>query len=561
MSILRLRKPLRNIGRLREIAAVMLRYGFGDIARHLNVESALQKLRLQSRRKGDRGVTDRPRHERVRLALEELGPTFVKLGQMLSTRPDLIPLQYTEEFRKLQDEVAPIEARECIRIIEAELDAPLDQLFPEFDQEPEAAASLAQVHRAVTHEGASVAVKVQRPGIESLIETDLQILGELAALLEKHVPASLVFDPTGLVQEFEGWIEDELDFLQEARNIHRFRKQFEDDETIYVPAVYWDLTTPKVLTIEFIDGIPIDHVGALREAGLDPTQIARRGTMAVLHQIFENRFFHGDPHPGNLLIRPGGVIAPLDYGLMGRLDEILVGQIGDLLQGILRKDSRLIVRTLVRLNRRRTDVDQDGLRLGVSDLLDRYHAVPVHMMRIEQFYWDLVELIRAFDIRFPRDLYLMGKAVVVMESIAQKLDPRFDVVATARTYFTHTVVGRAEAQKTLRGLNRLIEDYTDLIATTPRVLRQILNKARWGEMSVNLHHKRVDEVMGTLERSANRLSFSAIIASLIIGSSLIIRADLGAQMWGVPVLGLVGFLLAGLLGLWLSFVILRSGKL
>ena len=561
MSILRLRKPFRNIGRLREIAAVMLRYGFGDIARHLNVESALQKLRLQSRRDGDRGVTDRPRHERVRLALEELGPTFVKLGQMLSTRPDLIPLQYTEEFRKLQDEVAPIEARECVRIIEAELDAPLDQLFPEFDQEPEAAASLAQVHRAVTHEGASVAVKVQRPGIESLIETDLQILAELAALLEKHVPASLVFDPTGLVQEFEGWIEDELDFQQEARNIHRFGKQFEDDETIYVPAVYWDLTTPKVLTIEFIDGIPIDHVDALREAGLDPTQIARRGTMAVLHQIFENRFFHGDPHPGNLLVRPGGVITPLDYGLMGRLDEILVGQVGDLLQGILRKDSRLIVRTLVRLNRRRTDVDQDGLRLAVSDLLDRYHAVPVHMMRIEQFYWDLVELIRAFDIRFPRDLYLMGKAVVVMESIAQKLDPRFDVVATARTYFTHTVVGRAEAQKTLRGLNRLIEDYTDLIATTPRVLRQILNKARWGEMSVNLHHKRVDEVMGTLERSANRLSFSAIIASLIIGSSLIIRADLGAQMWGVPVLGLVGFLLAGLLGLWLSFVILRSGKL
>ncbi len=561
MSILRLRKPFRNIGRLREIAAVMLRYGFGDIARHLNVESALQKLRLQSRRDGDRRVTDRPRHERVRLALEELGPTFVKLGQMLSTRPDLIPLQYTEEFRKLQDEVAPIEARECVRIIEAELDAPLDQLFPEFDQEPEAAASLAQVHRAVTHEGASVAVKVQRPGIESLIETDLQILAELAALLEKHVPASLVFDPTGLVQEFEGWIEDELDFLQEARNIHRFGKQFEDDETIYVPAVYWDLTTPKVLTIEFIDGIPIDHVDALREAGLDPTQIARRGTMAVLHQIFENRFFHGDPHPGNLLVRPGGAIAPLDYGLMGRLDEILVGQVGDLLQGILRKDSRLIVRTLVRFNRRRTDVDQDGLRLAVSDLLDRYHAVPVHMMRIEQFYWDLVELIRAFDIRFPRDLYLMGKAVVVMESIAQKLDPRFDVVATARTYFTHTVVGRAEAQKTLRGLNRLIEDYTDLIATTPRVLRQILNKARWGEMSVNLHHKRVDEVMGTLERSANRLSFSAIIASLIIGSSLIIRADLGAQMWGVPVLGLVGFLLAGLLGLWLSFVILRSGKL
>lgn len=560
MSILSLRKPFRNIGRLREIAAVMLKYGFGDIARHLNVEPALQKLRLQSRRSGGAGDADRPRHERVRLALEELGPTFVKLGQMLSTRPDLIPLQYTEEFRKLQDEVAPIEAQECIRIIEAELDAPLDQLFPEFDREPEAAASLAQVHRAVTREGARVAVKVQRPAIESMIDNDLEILAELAGLLEKHVPASLVFDPSGLVEEFEGWIEDELDFLQEARNIHRFRTQFEDDETIEAPAVYWELTTPRVLTMEFIEGIPIDHVDALREAGLDPTRIARRGTLSVLRQIFENRFFHGDPHPGNLLVRPGHVIVPLDYGLMGRLDEILVSQIGDLLRGILRKDSRLIVRTLIRLNRRRTDVDQDGLRLAVSDLLDRYHAVPVHMLRIEQFYWDLIELIRAYRIRFPRDLYLMGKAVVVMESIARKLDPQFDVVAIARSYFTRTVIGRAEAQKTLRGLGLMVEDYADLIATAPRVLRQILNKARWGEMSVNLHHQRVDEVMGTLERSANRLSFSAIIASLIIGSSLIIRADLGAQMWGVPVLGLVGFLLAGLLGLWLVFVILRSGK-
>jgi ubiquinone biosynthesis protein len=343
--------------------------------------------------------------------------------------------------------------------------------------------------------------------------------------------------------------------------VHRFREQFAADETVYVPAIFWELTTPRVLTMEFVEGIPIDDVPRLRAAGIDPTLVAKNGTLSVLRQIFENRFFHGDPHPGNLRVHPGPVIVPLDYGLMGRLDETLVGEIGDLLRGILEGDTRLIVRSLVRLNRLKKDVDREGLRIAVSNLLDRYHAIPVHMLSIEQFYRDLIELIRQFGIRFPQDLYLMGKAVVVMESVAETLDPRFDVVAIARTYFTNTVIGRAEAKKTLRGFHQLVEDYTDLVLSAPRVLQQIFDKARWGEIGINLYHQRVDEVLGTLERSANRLSFSAIIAALIVGSSLIIRTDLGAQMWGVPVFGLFGFLLAGLLGLWLLFVILRSGKL
>jgi ubiquinone biosynthesis protein len=560
MSIFNIRGTARHIGRYRQIIGILIKYGFEDIIDQLSVNVVVRKLRSWSAKKHPI-FSEKSRPERVRLALEELGPTFIKLGQMLSTRYDILPLEYITELRKLQDKVPPFPAEESTRIVEEELGRSVEKAFEHFEAEPIAAASIAQVHRAVTTGGDEVVVKVRRPNIIKIIETDIPVLEDLAGLVERYLPESQVYDPSGLVSQFKSWIGEELDFIQEGRSIDRFRKNFASDETIYVPGVYWELTTVRVLTMEYIDGIYVDDVDAIREAGMDPARIAQIGTFFALRQIFEFRFFHGDPHPSNILVLPGHVIAPLDFGLMGRLDEVLVGQIGDLLRGIIKNDVSLIVSTLMHLNRLRTDVDREKLRIDVSDFLAHYRAVPLHMLNFERFFNDMVGIIRDNDIQFPRSLYLIGKAQMLMEGIAQRLDPRYNLITTAKEYFTRKRIGRAEADKLVRNASMMIEDYTELALNAPRMLNQILSNARWGKFGVNLHHVRMDDMIKQLDRSSNRLSFSMIIASMVVGSSLIMRLDKGPRLWDLPLFGLVGFMLAGLLGLWLVFNILRSGHL
>ena len=561
MYILNIRKTARHIGRYREIIGILLKYGFEDIIDQLSVNILIRKLRSRSFRKKRSPESTKSRPERVRLALEELGPTFIKLGQMLSTRFDFLPLEYVTELRKLQDRVPPFPADDALRIIEEELGQPVEEAFESFDDEPIAAASVAQLHRAVTEGGDDVVVKVRRPDIIEIIEADIPILEDLAGLMEKYIPESHVFDPSGLVSQFRSWIGEELDFIQEGRNIHRFKRNFSSDEMVYVPDVYWDLTTDGVLTMEYIDGIYIDDVEAIRKAGMDPSIIAENGTLFVLRQIFDFHFFHGDPHPSNMLVLPGNVIAPLDYGLMGRLDKVLVGEIGDLLLGIIKNDISLIVSTLVDLNRLKTDVDREQLRIDVSDLLAHYHSVPLHMLNFERFFNDMVRLIRDNGIQFPRSLYLMGKGLILMEGIAQRLDPQYNLITAAESYFTKTKIGRAEAEKLMRNASMMVEDYSELVLKAPRMISEILRNARWGKLGINLRHIRIGDMIKQLDRSSNRLSFSMIIASMVVGSSLIIRLEKGPLLWGLPVFGLMGFILAGLLGLWLVFNILRSGHL
>ena len=561
MPLFNLKKTIQHLSRYREIIGVLLKYGFEDIIDQLNLDIVIRKLRARSFKREKISHAHKSRPERVHLVFEELGPVFIKLGQMLSTRYDILPVEYINELRKLQDKVKPFPVNESVRTIENELNAGIDQLFSEFQREPIAAASIAQVHRVRLRSGQEAVVKVRRPEIMGLIERDIPILKDLAGLLEKHIPDSRVFDPSGLVVQFQKWIREELDFIQEGRNVHRFRKNFLNDETIYVPEVFWNLTTERVLALEYVEGIYIDQVEKLRNAGLDPVLIAERGTLFVLKQIFEYHFFHGDPHPSNLLILPGNVIAPLDFGLMGRLDDVLVSEVGELLKGIIKNDVPLIARSLIHLNSLKTDVDRDRLRVGVSDLVAHYNAVPLHMLNFEHFFNDLVRLIRNNRIRFPQSLYLMGKSQMIMEGIAQKLNPEYDLISIARSYFTRTMIGRAEAERFLRNTGTLVEDLTDLAVSAPNVLNQILNKARWGKLGINLHHLQIDELMREMDRSANRLSFSLIIASLIVGSSLIIELDKAPRLWGLPLFGLIGFSLAGLLGLWLVLNILRSRNL
>jgi len=556
-----LTKTVKNIKRYRAIVQILIKYGFEDIIDRLKIDIVIHEGKRKLLRKKSEEFIPKSRHQRFRMVLEELGPTFIKLGQMLSTRTDIFPSETIKELQKLQDSVKPIPVKEIIESIEEELEKPLNELFKEFDRTPQAAASIAQVHRAVTKDGMRVVVKVQRPNIKSTIVKDVAILSDLSQLIVRSIPESEVYDPVGLVEEFKSWIQQELDFYQEARNIDRFRKNFEGDSIVYIPEVYWNLTTDKIVTMEYIDGICINDIDAIEKAGLDRREIAKNGANAVLKQIFEHGFFHGDPHPGNIRVLPGNIIAPIDFGLVGRIDQETIEHLSDLLSGIVKKDSHRVVRVMMNMEMIKDDINLSALRIDLTDMIDRYIDIPLSHINIDQVHDDFLKLVKVHKIRFPRNLYLMGKTFIVMESIGRELDPEFDILSLAKPYITRLILTRYNPARLTRDLIHILEAYSDLIRTLPDNIRQILVKVGKGQLGINLYHQGLNQLIRELDKSTNRLSFSLIIAALIISSSLIIQLNLGPKIFGLSAFGLLGYLTAAFLGFWLVIAILRSGRL
>jgi len=561
LQITRLKKTVRNVKRYRQIFRVLLKYGFEDILDTLRVAAYIRTGRKVLTRQKGKEVIQMSRPERIRLVLEELGPTFIKLGQMLSTRPDLIPVEFIEEFRKLQDDVPPFPGDKAKEIVEKELGKSVETLFSSFEEVFKSAASLAQIHRAVTKSGQQVAVKIQRPGINSIIKSDMEILFDLANLVARRLPEDNFYDPVEIVDEFRIWINRELDFFQEGRNIDRFRRHFANDETIYVPQVFWDLTTSKVLTMEYIDGIRILDLRRLEQAGLDRKIIAVNGANSVLKQIFEHGFFHGDPHPGNIFVLENNVIAPLDFGLMGRLDDELIEQLGYLLNGIIHKDIDRIVRVFLNIGILRDEIDIRTLKLDIGEFIDRYYQIPLYQLDIQHIINEAMEIVSRHHIRLPRDLYLMGKALVIMERMGEVLDPEFDIISIAKPYMQKIITQKFDPRRLMRDASRTLEDFKDLLDSLPETLKQILSKVRKGELRINLHHQGLDHLIGELDKSTNRLSFSLIIAALIIASSMIIQLNKGPLIFRLSAFGLIGYVIAAFLGLWLVIAIMRSGRL
>jgi ubiquinone biosynthesis protein len=561
MRILQLRKTFRNFQRSREFLHVLLKYGFEDIHDRLKVKSSDRSGRKFLPRRQSKAILHKSRAERVRLALEELGPTFIKLGQMLSTRYDLFSHDYIDELRKLQDNITPFPVSKAREIIETEFGKPVETVFSSFEETPVAAASIAQVHRAVTKDGRSVVLKIQRPGIETVIRHDIDILMDLAHLLLRHVPESEYFDPVGIVGEFGRWISQELDFYQEGRNTDRFKHNFEGDRTVRIPSVYWDLTTPKVLALEYIDGIPVGNMDAVHRPDLNRKILAKNGAKIALKAVFENGFFHGDPHPGNILVLEDNVLVLLDFGLVGRTDDSLTELIGRMLGGILDKDVDRIIRVLQKIGSIRDEVDFPTLKSDLREYVDRYYGVPLYQLKLDKLIREMLNLFSKHRIRLPRDLYLMGKALMEVEGIARSLDPKVNMMTLAEPYIRKAVRRRMNRKRLMKDAGTVLEDYKDFIGTLPDSLRQILIKLRKGELGVNLHHQGLDRLIREMDKSSNRLSFSLIIASIIIASSLIIQINRGPMLFGLSAFGLTGYLFAGLLGLWLVIAILRSGRL
>lgn len=560
MVFTKLKRRYKNLNRLRQIVNILIKYGFDYFVKQLGLTNLISKggkiLKLKPSK-----IAQLPLPIRVRLALEELGPTFVKLGQILSTRPDLIPQDYIIELQKLQDEVPPFAYDQVEQIIKRELGADIPKIFKSFEQKPFAAASLGQVHQAILEDGDKAVVKVQRPDIEKVIETDLDILFDLARLTERHIPASRLYDPVGIVEEFTKVIRSELDYGTEGRNAERFMKNFEDNKTIYTPKIYWEFSSRRILTMELIEGIKINNLKELDKIGYDRKKIAENVAKAFMKQILIDGFFHADPHPGNMLVMKDEVIGFMDFGMMGRLDEEIREKGIDLFIAVLERNPNKIINEMLNLGITYQEIDTRSLKIDIKEMLDQYYDKPLKEIKLGELISQLVEISIKYHIKMPAEFALLGKSLITIEGIGSELDPDFNLAEIAKPYAKDLILERKSPQRLiLKLLNDLAELY-NLIILIPRQLSKTLKKMEEGVFKLEFQHRGLENLISALDRSTNRLSYSLILAAIIIGSSLIMQTDKGPHFMGFPVIGVLGFLVAGVLGLGLVIIILRSGKM
>jgi ubiquinone biosynthesis protein len=495
------------------------------------------------------------------MALEELGPSYVKFGQMLSSRPDLLPEDFIKELSKLQDDVPPFSFQEVKAIIKEQLGHSLGEMYEEFDEKPTAAASLAQVHRARMKTGEEVAVKVQRPGIQETIDADLHILGKLAKLAERHLPEAAVYEPVAIVDEFARTIHQELDFVREGRSADGFRLFFEKDETVHVPKIYWTLTATRVLTLEYIRGTKISDFARLDDLGLDRKKIAINGANLVLKEIFEAHKFQADPHPGNLFVLKDNVIAPVDYGLIGRVDQESVDQLSTLLTAIVEKDVESLTTVLLQMCRAKEPTQVGAIRHELADLLERYYAVPLKQLNMKEITGDVTGILRRCSLHFPQDMGLITKSLIALENLGCGLYPEFNVFEIMEPYARKLMVRKSDPVARLRELKKTADETVMLLNELPSDVREILAKIKQNDIGMKLEHRGLERITSVLDRSSNRLSFAVVIAALIIGSALVFQTGVGPNVFSYPLPGLAGLVAASVLGLWLLIGIMRSGRL
>ena len=559
-SFFKINSNIRSIRRYWNIARVLSKYGFDNALEMLGLADMAAKGRRLFR-SGALDLSGYSSAERMRMALEELGPTFVKLGQILSTRPDIIPAAFLTEFEKLQDQVPSISFEELRTQIELEMGASVEDLFEYIDHESLAAASIAQVHRARLKSGEEVVVKVRRPGVVKLVESDISAMMALAQLAERHVSGSELYDPVGVMREFARSIRREMDFSREGHTIEKFRDNFKNVAWMHFPHVYWSHSSRGVLTMEYIDGIKVSDLSALENAGLDRKLIAKRGADAFLEMVLKHGFFHGDPHPGNVFILPENRICLLDYGIVGRIDESLTSFLSDIIIAIVNRDMDQVVSLLLFAGDISDSLDIRSLKRDLSYFIDGYYEVPLKEIEVGRMLLEFIEIITLYNIRIHPDLMLLAKSLVIVEGMGRTLNPAFDMVEHVRPFMEKAVRRKMSPKNIYKDISTVLSSYTSLASNLPRDLKEIINRLNRNKFKIDLEHRGLDKFNTDFDRSMNRLSSSLILAALIIGSSIIMQTDKGIQFLGFPVLAFIGYVVAGLLGLWLVYAIIRSGRM
>ena len=550
MQLTSLPQYVNNANRFREIVATLAKYGLAEWIS----DSHPEFIKNLVTGIGGQQLSGLSRAERIRMALTELGPTFIKLGQMLSTRVDLIGPEIADQLAELQSNT-PADPPETVRAtVTEELGKAPEELFAEFDLEALASASIGQVHRAKLADGKTVVVKVQHDGIQDRVTNDLEILVALAHLAETHTPQLRSYQPVATATEFRRTLLRELDFTRELRNLQLFTENFGEDETVHIPEPYPELSSRRVMTMEWLDGISISDAGALRDSGVDLNEVARRGANMFLEMIFRDGFYHADPHPGNLMMLEGGIVGVLDCGMAGYLDEELRQEFEDLLLAAVQKDGRELTDIIIRLGSVPPELEHRTLQSEIGEFLADYAGQSLESFDLSGALNGMTDIIRRYRIILPSSCSMLLKVLVMLEGTSRQLDPTFSLAELLSPYYAKAVKRRFSPQKMIHKVRRRGRDWDRLIEAAPRDLADILDRVKRGTFDVNLEHRR-------MEATINRLVMGIIAAALFVGSAQLWSRAAPPVIAGVSVFGALGSALAGFLAFRLFTAIKRSGDI
>ncbi|MCU0501914.1 MAG: AarF/ABC1/UbiB kinase family protein [Anaerolineae bacterium] len=549
----------RYLRRYRRIADVLVRHGFGAIVAQLGLDQALD-LRQRLAPDPEQPITRKTAAIHLREAIEELGPTFIKFGQIASTRPDVFPPEFIDELAGLQDKIPPAPWNEIQAAIEAELGRPLNQLFLVIDPTPIASASLGQVYAAMLPDQTAVIVKVQRPNIEQTIETDLGILADLARLAQERLPSAAAVDLVGIVDEFAESLRGELDYRVEARNADRFRANFAREEYVYAPKVYWDYTTRHVMVQERIRGIKINDYPALVAAGYDRDRIATNAAKAIIKEVLVDGYFHADPHPGNLLILSGEVIGLIDFGVVGTLDRTDRAQLVRLWSSIINLDAEGTADQLLRMGIAGPQTDQVGLTRALRKMLRKYSGLPLKEIVASEVLNDVQPIIYEYKLQVPTDYWLLIKTLVTMEGVGKALAPNFDVFAASAPYVQRFLFQMALPQSWAPGIIRQVTGWVTLVSLFPRQATRVMGRLESSDLELRVHVPEIRQATRESNSSTNRTVMAILVGAMVIALALLLPAlRLESWPWDVVTWLIVfGFIFLSVVAFWLIVSILRS---
>ncbi|MCH7808385.1 MAG: AarF/ABC1/UbiB kinase family protein [Planctomycetes bacterium] len=566
MTPLQFTRSVRGLNRLRQVVQTLTQHGFGHVVARMDLTRFLPVRML--RRSGRAAPADEGASaigRRLAMVCAELGPTFIKFGQLVSTRADIVPPEVLSELRKLQDEVPPFDTSTAMTIITEELGKPIDECFLRMDDAPFASGSIGQVYRARVHDGTDVVVKVRRPGIEQVIRLDIQLLTWLASSLESLVPELRAFQPSVLVLELEQMLTLELDYINEAAATARFAAGFSGDDGIRIPQVYWDYCGPRMLTLEELPGTNVATLLGEPEGAtkINRRLVVRRLADCYLKQIFELGIFHADPHPGNILIDPPATIGLIDFGQVGTVSNEFITELVVLVFAAVNNEMELMVSSLADMDAVGPKTDRRQLQRALQMLRDKYYGLPIKRLDLTTLLTEFTDLARRHDVVIPREMTQLLKALGTAAGVMASIDPEYDLVGQLKPYLKRALRERFSPAYTVRAATLLGWDLVNIVRKAPRQIRETLRRLASGSLQLNVRHEKIDHLITEMDRSSNRLSFAIVIAAIIVGSSVVVSAATKLTIFEIPVqyFGIAGYLIAGVLGLGLSWAIFRGGRL
>ncbi len=548
------------VRRYEQVIGVLIKYGFEDIISHPPFNRFLPKTKKWIPVREGRPVWEYTRYERMRMVCEELGPTFIKFAQIAANRPDLLPEELVAELQSFQDQAPKVPEAEIKEAFVQEFGKPPEELFSHFDYNPIAAASMAQVHRARLVGGKEVVLKVQRPGIRAIIEQDILILKQLAHLVETYFPQYAAFQPKELVEMFETSIRKELRFTVEASNLVRFQQNFKLHPNIYVPDWYPEFTTDRVLCLEYIDGFKITDLEALKSVGMTGPELARKGIDLYYEQVFEHGFFHADPHPGNIFILQDKRVCFIDYGMMGVILDKDQELMATLLLTIAEQDVEGLKKVLLDFARLDQFEHEKDLEYDIVEFLSSYSEMSIDQIEGAEVMEGLNRMFFKYKIRVPPNLLLLLKALVIIEGVGLMLDPKYNIIKNIEPFVRRLLAKRYNPQKLTKSVVKALGDITRMAVSLPEDVSAVIHKLREGKLQIEFEHKGLEPLYHKMETISNRIAFTLLLVALIIGSALLVIADVPPHVNNVPALGFAGFLISGFLAMLLIISIMRHGK-